>query len=227
MNNIKWLILIAVSVLFLVSPCEGKWIESQKDTLVGVGQNGIYVVFAKQGFKEAGIAESTIRTDVERKLRVAGIRILSEQQSPLDYSSFLYVAINLVELKQAPSIVYNITVSFLREVILNDYAVAKFWRDVVAETADDLSSFCEDTKASKENLCNDKTTFRVMKRRFEEELTGCYASIWRNVYTGITPKSSMEETIRGAIKDLVDLFLNDYLSVNPIQPSTPKQGSKP
>ncbi len=44
------------------------------------------------------------------------------------------------------------------------------------------------------------------------------AVTWYNESMGYAPDNTLVEHVRDVLKDQVDKFLNDYLSVNPIQP---------
>ncbi len=78
MKKIIWIALITLVVLLLVSPCvNAEVVTSQKETLRGI--EGIYVEPAiNQEAIKQGITKYIIKTDVELKLRLAGIEVLSQ-----------------------------------------------------------------------------------------------------------------------------------------------------
>jgi hypothetical protein len=48
------------------------------------------------------------------------------------------------------------------------------------------------------------------------------AVTWETSSIGIVHRDTMPDVVRGHVKDMVDVFINDYLSVNPIQAPIPK-----
>lgn len=50
------------------------------------------------------------------------------------------------------------------------------------------------------------------------------AITWSKIKTGTAKERELEETVRSSIKDLMETFLNDYLTVNPKQNSNPQEG---
>jgi hypothetical protein len=133
------------------------------------GLSGVYV-FVEPGdddAKRAGLDDQTIRTDVELKLRLAGIKVLTLEEEVVSpgYPS-LYIDLNL--LSQVGFSVYSVRVELQQKVLL--------WRDKSVE------------------------------------LIG--VPTWSSSGLGIAGQD-VASKIRGAIRDLVDSFVNAYLSVNP------------
>jgi len=107
-----------------------------------------------------------LQTDVELKFRMAGIRILTEDEMFLTQGSpYLYVNVNVIEFKSISGFVFSTRVELIQNVILS--------RNRSIKTA--------------------ATTW-------EENLTGFYPNLG---------------PIRESVSELVNSFMNDYLTVNP------------
>lgn len=50
------------------------------------------------------------------------------------------------------------------------------------------------------------------------------AITWSKIITGAAKERELGKTIRSSVKDLIDIFLNDYLTVNPKQESNSQRG---
>jgi len=50
------------------------------------------------------------------------------------------------------------------------------------------------------------------------------AITWSKIKTGTAKERELEETVRSSVKDLMDTFINDYLTVNPKQNSNLQEG---
>ena len=240
MKKIKWTILIAVAVLVLISPACGddkpnsqekkigatsekvkkksvkKVVTDKKETLRGFGEKAMGVVIEELDFKtiELGLTEDIIRTDVELKLKSANIKVFFEM------TPYLYIRVTSFFIKNIPDhVVYSISIAARQEVVLTSLRVLK-WDRITKRKA--FESLCDKDIKTTESICE-----RVRKGQLigqdEKNIIGCTASIWESGSVGIVPTSEMENTIRDEIKDLVDIFLNDYLAVNPKQVDKPKK----
>lgn len=87
MRKLTWIILMAVSVLLLVSPCvNGEYLGDTKETMRGI--KTLYVmVMPFPDLEKAGITADMIKTDVELKLRLVGIKILTEEKEVQTFKS--------------------------------------------------------------------------------------------------------------------------------------------
>lgn len=108
----------------------------------------------------AGLTEQQVNTDVELKLRLAGIKV-DESATP-----FLHVSMNHLRLESPDEYVYVITIGFNLWV-----EIPSVWEGM-AET-------------------------------------------WSKGTVGITPGRGAADKFRDALGDLLDEFLNDYLTANP------------
>ena len=112
--------------------------------------------------KLLGLTQETIKTDVELKLRLAGIHVVAKEESEkLRGSPVVYVNLNLTDDARAA----NIDVEFQQNAVLDR---------------------------------NSMWTPRV--------------TTWSK---GIVVLSPTSQRIRDYVRDLIDKFLNDWLSVNP------------
>ena len=135
--------------------------EDTRQTLKGL--KGVAVVVEQLDAEEerAGLTKATIQTDVELKLRLAGIPVLTQSGVP-----YLYVQVSVLPRSDGywP---FHINVEFNQIVLLD----------------------------------RDRT------------IVG-YASTWSEVLFGGVGEANVR-ILRDTTKDLVDQFINAYLSVNP------------
>lgn len=134
---------------------------SSLPTLKGIDAIAVLVEYLPTGAKTVGLTEEAIQTDVELKLRLAGIRVVTEQAIvALPGSPYLYVRVTLTDTAEAASV----------EVELD--------QDVRLE-------------------------------RDGQHVNG--VGTWRK---GIVLSNPSAQGVRNEVKDFVDRFLNDWLSVN-------------
>jgi hypothetical protein len=133
------------------------------------GLRGVEVVLETlpSEVEQAGLTSTTIRTDVELKLRLAGITVLSKEER-LEQPGFpyLYISVNVVLSQHYPKLAY--------------YALDCELHQYVTLTRD--TSISTDASTWDKHLLGGTTTL---------------------------------QNIRDNLKDLVDKFINAYLSVNP------------
>jgi hypothetical protein len=133
------------------------------------GLQGVIVVVASLGpeIKQDGLTEDQLRTDTELKLRMAGIKVLSNEElsiTPGKPMMHVYITILKTKLNHYTLYVFSISLQIMQE-------------------------------ASLARAPNIKTA----------------AITW---LVDITGKTGELEDIRDSTKDLVDKFINAYLSVN-------------
>ena len=132
------------------------------------GLKGVFVTI--QGLKEYmekdGLTKLQVKTDVELRLRKAGIRVLPEEGFPPG-KDYAVLFVNLNSYKMNAGYAFNCSVEVLQGAIL--------LRD--------------------------------------PEIIGPFAT-WSTFHTGYAPKDKLR-FIREGLNDLVDQFINDYLTVNP------------
>jgi hypothetical protein len=144
------------------SPIQAQDNERTRASLKGISSLSVLIENLPDGAKVLGLTKESIQTDVELKLRLAGIRVLTPEE---DYkvlgSPYLYVDLNLTNSAQAASI----------EVELHQDA--------------------------------------------RLDLNGQPAIGVTTWDTGYLVSNPTAQGVRDRIKDLVDKFLNVWLSVNP------------
>jgi hypothetical protein len=162
-------ILLIILLLFLT--CHSVALPANPKSLKGI--KGIYVLIEElpESLKsKTGLTEDQLRTDVELKLRLAGISVVSESES-LYIPGFPYLYVNINGyVEEIGLVVYNIEVELRQTVIL--------------------------------------------KRNRSIEAVG--ATTWKTGTIGTVGLDKSSASIRNAVKDHVDGFINAYLSVNPV-----------
>lgn len=157
------LILIMLSTSSFVF---AKYYSDNKETLRGL--KGVFVLIEplKPEIEKDGLTESQIQTDVELKLRLAGIKVLSKEEQVMSPGSpYLYVIPHIRKMDYNRGYLYTISVEFCQKVYLE--------RDLKISSV---------------------------------------ATTWSTGCLGTDPDLN---SIRTVIKDQVDIFINDYLAVNP------------
>ena len=135
------------------------------------GLQGVNVLIERlsSDAEQAGLNSTNIQTDVELKLRLAGIKVLSEEESIKQRGyPYLYVDAIVGVSKNPSGLAY--------------YSVRCALKQAVTLTRDDSIS--------------------------------TIATTWDTSIAGLVGTNKLQN-IRDDIKDLVDEFINDYLSVNP------------
>jgi len=140
--------------------------ESTRETLRGLSGVEVRVEPLKWIIEQKGLTTAQLRNDTELRLRLAGIRVMSSEES-LDAPGkpVLYVNPRVIKQGSKDKYIFNIRVELTQRV-----ALAR-----VPEV---------------------KTTVPT----------------WSLSVTGISPELS---TVREQVKELLDVFINAYLSVNP------------
>ena len=144
--------------------------EADRQTLKGI--TGVKVVIGQisQDALHDGLSASQIQTDVELRLRKAGVKVISLLGS--DDSVLLWVDANLMKVSGEPQILQNLYIFNCEVSLIQGVSVAK------------------------------NNTFAL-------------DATWSTEVLGNIGRNSMSKGIRDIIGDLVDKFLNAYLSVNP------------
>lgn len=170
MNKGKsWVVLLSVFLVFLIF---GSFVHSgDKDELESLrGLKGIYVLIENLPAdieEKGGLTKDQIRTDIELKLRLAGIKVVSrEERSTIPGWPCLYVNINPMK-RKTELVVYAIQTELSQEVFLER---------------------------------NPNIQIKAIT--------------WSRGMIGTVGEAKLSQ-IRTSLKDLIDEFINDYLSVNP------------
>jgi len=153
----------------------------QRDTLKGLVSFHVAIGISDKGeSSKYGLTEGILRTDVERKLRTAGIKVLEDKEARLT----------------SPRIVLG---------VFSVYPEIPEGKSLIAVTA---------------------VTIEVQQWVAIERTPSirCVAATWSATRVGLVGLSLYKDTVRSAVKNMVDDFLNDYLAVNPKEPT--KEGPK-
>ncbi len=145
--------------------------EEGKETLKGLKGFDVLVDYLDPDIEKDGLRRSSIQTDVELKLRLAGIKVLTLEESAKEPGSpYLYISVNSMKAGRSETglYAYNIAVELRQYVI----------------------------------LLRDK---KIM----------CTATTWTTGGLIGTVGKKRVESIRDSIKDIIDIFINDYLAMNP------------
>ncbi len=124
--------IITVMVVLLILPgmVWGFNTKVTRETLQGI--KGISVVVEKMGpeSEKAGLTKSQIQTDVEMKLRMTGLNVLTfEEVSKVSGSPWIYVNINIGKTSHG-AYVFNINLELMQNVYLERYnkrSIASTW----------------------------------------------------------------------------------------------------
>ncbi len=150
-------------ILTWITPSPAKAQNSfQESSLKGISALFVDVEYLPVSAKPLGLTKETIQTDVELKLRLAGMRVVALGEGvKLPGSPYLYVNVNLTA----------------------------------------------DARAGSVNI--DLEQDALLQRNGE------FATAVTTWHTGALMTNPTAQDIRAEVKDVVDKFLNDWLSVNP------------
>ncbi len=182
-------IVLAAVLSIFPSPSHG----DTRDTLIHMNPAQVLVESLSKEFEEIGLSEKRIRTDVELKLRLAGLRVSD------DADCYLYV--NVTNVKTDNLFAYSISIEARQQALLRAEAFLNLkW----AEDRKAAMLFWQDFGEGEGQL---DTEF-LFNLSFSEVVT-----TWRRGVTGVIGVSkNPRKTIRDAVKDLTDEFLNEYLA---------------
>lgn len=114
-----WIAVLAL-VVGIVTPALARERYGERESLAGLG--GVYVVVEEMepDVEREGLARSTLRTDVEVKLRLAGIRVLTMIESALAPGSpYLYLRVTTERLRElGPFHAFEALLEFRQQVTL-------------------------------------------------------------------------------------------------------------
>ena len=163
-------LILRAGILFLTAAIGATLgVAADKESLRGIRELAVVIEPLGNEVEGAGLTVDGIRTDVELKLRLAGIKVLTLAESvQLPGSPFLYV---------------NATVQ-------------------LSKTNSGLATFAI------------SVTLNQAVRLIRDGSITSLASTWHTGGSGSIGKDNLRQ-LRDPIKDHVDEFINDYLSVNP------------
>lgn len=157
-TNLRWLqIVVTLSFAFAALPLKA---DGSKDSLKGIKE--VFVGVLAEAHTDTDGMLSPIQTDVELRLRKAGVAVSDGSSVP---QAYLFVLISSV--KKAGIYAYNCRVELKQDVV---------------------------TRSNRFSML---------------------APTWSDSSNGMVGRDNMVKEIRDVVGDLVDKFLNDFLSVNP------------
>lgn len=163
---LRYFAVLTLFLMYLICEAFGQGIPSEKESLKGIKALRVVVEDLKPDIEKDGVLKRIIHTDVELKLRMAGIKVI-DIPNLKEGNSFLYVNANILKSNNDTFYTYNISVNLKQDVFL----------------------------ARNNKLCFGAIT-------------------WNSGSIGIIGKGELPE-IRQDIKDHIDVFINDYLEMNP------------
>lgn len=159
-----------------------------KDTLEGVESVWV-LVDALSPAAEGKLDASILKTDVEHKLRQAGIRVVDGEFEDLVLTGLPHIVVETGVMEAQGLYVFSVATSLQRKVVLEENADA-FTQELLA-WADDPNS-----------------AYPPPPGTFFARTWFCAGSI------ATAPGNRFAEKARQIVRNQVDLFLKDYLSVN-------------
>ena len=162
---------VLVMILLLSSAVQGQTTSDEKETLKGIKSLRVIVGVGEPDIKKDGLQVSSIQTDVELKLRMAGIKVLTEEEwlaMKEVGGPYLFVGVDSFRREGSELYAFHISVELNQLVYLNRNP------DIIV-----------------------------------------FARTWRSAGSIGTAGRNNVANLRNFVKDQVDIFINDYLAVNP------------
>jgi hypothetical protein len=167
----KGLAAVLVLVCFLGMGMRGAF-AAERDHLSLRGLKGVWVMVEPKPEQDSS-TKGQLQTDVELRLRNAGIRVLTREGS--------------LKTKGSPLLYMNITTMPVSNLSLYVFSIlVELYQDVRLER--------------------------------DPSIVVMGASTWSKHYLGAVGKNNLGQ-VRSRVDNLVDMFINDYLAVNPVTPA--------
>jgi len=184
---------------FMCIHCTGVAASADRDSLKGLTDLKVVVKVSTE-LQRDGISEDQIRADVELKLRSAGVQVPETEKGlgPGEVFPFPFISVSLTVTKLGGMYACFIDLDIHRNVV---------FLDEVSRRALNVNRLDEDPATGKIRK------EPVMQEWADLFLSSRMASIWSEgllVAVGATRVPSL----RARVKDLIDEFLNDWLSAN-------------
>ena len=174
MKKINLIGLIAIAILlFVVLNGNTDTLQKSVESLRGIKSMSVRVTLNNKHYGKI-VNPDTLKTDIELKLRMAGIKI-----EPFENASLFGSLICSIDL------------------LKNDSLNKSLETEIVIHRAD--ISF-----------------YQLISLERNHNIKGV-SPTWVDTSFGISGKEQFEEGLRKSIQESIDIFLNDYLSVNPKQ----------
>ena len=120
MRKVKWVLLIIAAVMLLTSPdANAEFVVEDKETLRGIKAIFVAIESIRPEAEGYGLTQDKILSDVELKLKRAGIKVLSKEEwLKTTGSPRLYININQIYNNQVSAFVCDMNVNFNQKVYL-------------------------------------------------------------------------------------------------------------
>jgi hypothetical protein len=199
--------------------------EFSRDTLRGLPGVGVHIatnVDRLSELKQAGLTRQQFQEDVELRLRLAGIRILREEElTVFGQTPALVVTVNVVQGSPA-AYAYGIRVAVLQLCLLSKNMPGL---TIDKDTGRLGLTFRMESRAVVDPVELSSTDLLQEMKRISQERP-VPLSTWEVGAVGIASHLQLL-TIREGLRTFVDRFINAYLSVNPRSTSGNMQPSQP
>ncbi len=216
-RRVAWSYIVYLGIgffFFQAYPVKGQLPDLDAKTLRGLKAISVLIESFDSEATQAGLDKNMIQTDVELRLRKAGVRVIDINYSPT-FKTKLSTAEKLTGLKG--------------EKAKQKYEAEFSYDKVMTKEEEELEELYEASATLYINV----NVIRILEQqsphfiyslsaevkqtaRLERDTTiTCYGAItWDKGSVGIAPADKMVKTTRDGVADLVDMFLNAYLSQN-------------
>jgi hypothetical protein len=180
-----------LAIVVLLSACSSPAAAQTvgRDTLEGVESLWVLVEGLPPASKSA-LPRATVQTDVELRLRQAGLRVVEGETDDLLLGGLPHLVVQLTVMEARELTVFSVNTSLQQAVLLSGDADA-FTKELLA--------WSEDPNAG-----------------YPTPPNTLFAPTWRCAGSLATaPGDSFAEKARQIVGNQVDAFLNDYLATNP------------
>lgn len=185
--------LVIAALLGTGTPFQPGYSQSAKaERLRGIDSVQVVIEDLDETARDVGLSVQFVRTKVELELRKAGIRVYEAKGGP-----YLYVNVNVIgTTKQKPSLAFafNVDVQMNRMVLF----------------AEELGSVLVD-RGPPERIKEAVTVLDVVDLVARTR----HATVWSASMIGVAPRDRAQDSLTSAIVELLEQFMNDYLSVHP------------
>ena len=128
----KFIVFATVIMMCLILEANGQMSMTDKNSLQGITRLIVVVENIEPEIERDVIERSTIQTDVELKLRMAGVKVINSfDNNSLEGPHYIYVNINILKIDEF-QYVYNINVKLIQGVMLirnDELCLATTWSD--------------------------------------------------------------------------------------------------
>ncbi len=114
---LRYYVFLTLFLMCLICEAYGQGIPIEKESLKGITALRVAIEDLKPEIEKDGLLKRTIQTDVEVKLRMAGIKVIDNPDLK-EGNSFIYVNANILKSSNNEFYAYNISVNLKQDVFL-------------------------------------------------------------------------------------------------------------